>query len=1095
MDVRRHLETLRLVFDVKTLIDGDTRFEQLLAAGTPAHFVEHMLRHWPLRDAAQRLIPELSSNNALMFTTTQERKKGTLLDFICTQKERHPDKIILVRVGDFYEVFGLDALLVVQHCGLNAMGGKARAGCPIKNVQQTLDGLTAAGLSVAVFEEVDAPSAHRAATGARGGIKQRFLSQVVTPGAATYVYQSALRREDIEYRDSRLYLGILISAGGATSSSSIDDTRGGQQGDGSFSYTVYEVSVDSRFVRVSERLTEDAALCLIDASGATAGDGSVFYARVGGASPPKRTRRMLLSTWVEGSTRLRGAESNADAFLPEMLQHLSEDLQAPDIGKLDSFRFIDGHQQCEDGRVQPRPLYSPTAQQLGLLPSPQVPDLVAHLLPKHDNPPSARSFLRRWVLRPPPPLVADQMQRLIRGLRQLPMGLPRLRTSLTTGKLVALCTSKQANASMFRDLAQCLEATRSVLEMDKSWQSADENFLDALLALVEFESGIPVEQQRLMAECVQILDVIGRTVAGPAAAEDFFASMSLDPALQVAEEAVISMMSRNETDFRAAVQSSASSATKKSFAAVDAARSDLLTAVAEDLIHTIPNPTSSFRYDQLNNKFLLLQSPPAARAANDTVGSNPPVHPRDRNGRPMQNRFTSARVEELTAQYVGCCEDARHSAKLELQRLSSDLVDKTLLTSAVSALQSNEMLLACSLHAQEAQRRGWALPVLEPVTAAGHVEAVALDEPRRVCLVLPRLKPYWIESGEAVANDVHVEGQWILTGPNMSGKSTLLRSITAAALLANCGLSVPVEHDDVGLAVPRLDGYFLRTNGADCPSEGMSAFALEALDMRILLRDLSPRSLAAVDELGRGTAPEEGAAINGALLEEFDQRGCPCVFATHLQKNLSRLPLQLPNTTYKQLVVESTSHGDEFSWTYGLDDGMCDDSLALATARAHGVSETVLARAAVLLQDSGESEDAAAIPDTQTRREAVRELNAETSCPVIVPLVDQLPSSVAAALCCTHPIILQPSWSPPPRVASGIPCVYILSFAGESYYIGETESLADRLESHRRRFQHLQDFECWVFEQPDRSAARAAETAVIGKFREWGLLIHNSGVH
>lgn len=83
----------------------------------------------------------------------------------------------------------------------------------------------------------------------------------------------------------------------------------------------------------------------------------------------------------------------------------------------------------------------------------------------------------------------------------------------------------------------------------------------------------------------------------------------------------------------------------------------------------------------------------------------------------------------------------------------------------------------------------------------------------------------------------------------MSGKSTLLRSITAAALLANCGLAAPLKQpqqppqppppsDDppppppLGTPVPRLDGYYLRTNGSDCPAEGLSAFALEADDIR-----------------------------------------------------------------------------------------------------------------------------------------------------------------------------------------------------------------------------------------------------------------------
>ncbi|CAM9620725.1 unnamed protein product [Sphacelaria rigidula] len=63
-------------------------------------------------------------------------------------------QVLLTRVGEFYETYGVDAVMMMQHAGLNKMGQEIRAGCPRKNVQQTLDGLTGAGLTVAVYEEV-----------------------------------------------------------------------------------------------------------------------------------------------------------------------------------------------------------------------------------------------------------------------------------------------------------------------------------------------------------------------------------------------------------------------------------------------------------------------------------------------------------------------------------------------------------------------------------------------------------------------------------------------------------------------------------------------------------------------------------------------------------------------------------------------------------------------------------------------------------------------------------------------------------------------------------------------------------------------------
>jgi len=93
-----------------------------------------------------------NTSSALAANNSQQRKTP-LVDFIRERKKRHPTSILVTRVGDFYEAIGIDAILLVQYAGLNPMGGKARAGCPIKNIQQTLDDLTESGFSIAVYEE------------------------------------------------------------------------------------------------------------------------------------------------------------------------------------------------------------------------------------------------------------------------------------------------------------------------------------------------------------------------------------------------------------------------------------------------------------------------------------------------------------------------------------------------------------------------------------------------------------------------------------------------------------------------------------------------------------------------------------------------------------------------------------------------------------------------------------------------------------------------------------------------------------------------------------------------------------------------------
>ena len=114
-------------------------------------------------------------------------------------------------------------------------------------------------------------------------------------------------------------------------------------------------------------------------------------------------------------------------------------------------------------------------------------------------------------------------------------------------------------------------------------------------------------------------------------------------------------------------------------------------------------------------------------------------------------------------------------------------------------------------------------------------------------LVLTSLTPYWLNRLTSTRNDVALHGSiHLLTAPNMSGKSTIMRAILTAALLANCGLFVPATH----AIVPRFDNFFLRSASYDIPSEGKSAFALEMDDVRVMLRDCTHRSLVMLDEIG-----------------------------------------------------------------------------------------------------------------------------------------------------------------------------------------------------------------------------------------------------
>ncbi|PFH37503.1 hypothetical protein BESB_039610 [Besnoitia besnoiti] len=169
--------------------------------GAPSQVAVHpvFLARLPLfsRPASRRLLSFLSFDNPSM--VPESPHMPPLLVFVREQKRLRPDKVLIIQasalplnhmqkraVGDFFEAYGLDAVLLVEYCGLNPMGGKAKAGCPKQNLQQTLDCLTSEGFSVSVFEEFASPVA--ATPVAPGGSRKlRLLTQIISPSSPLYL--------------------------------------------------------------------------------------------------------------------------------------------------------------------------------------------------------------------------------------------------------------------------------------------------------------------------------------------------------------------------------------------------------------------------------------------------------------------------------------------------------------------------------------------------------------------------------------------------------------------------------------------------------------------------------------------------------------------------------------------------------------------------------------------------------------------------------------------------------------------------------------------------------------------------------------------
>src|SRR5438094_5799953 len=197
-----------------------------------------------------------------------------------------------------------------------------------------------------------------------------------------------------------------------------------------------------------------------------------------------------------------------------------------------------------------------------------------------------------------------------------------------------------------------------------------------------------------------------------------------------------------------------------------------------------------------------------------------------------------------------------------------------------------------------------------------------------------------------IPNDVRLDAPGrviLLTGPNMAGKSTLLRQVGLAVLLAQMGAFVPARRAVVGVA----DRVFTRVGASDNLVRGQSTFMVEMSETSAILHTATSRSLVLLDEIGRGTATYDGVSIAWAVTEFLHERiGCKTVFATHYHE-LTQLADEL--RALRNFNVAVRESGDQILFLHRLQPGGADRSYGIEVGRLAGLPPTVIARAREIL--------------------------------------------------------------------------------------------------------------------------------------------------
>jgi DNA mismatch repair protein MutS len=298
-------------------------------------------------------------------------------------------------------------------------------------------------------------------------------------------------------------------------------------------------------------------------------------------------------------------------------------------------------------------------------------------------------------------------------------------------------------------------------------------------------------------------------------------------------------------------------------------------------------------------------------------------------------RYTTAELADLETKIASAAERA---LALEL-RLYEDLVGEVMarraeIAAAAAALATLDLAAALAERAAEAL---WARPVIEESTAfeiaGGRHPAVevALAEEGR--------------GGGFVANDCVLGDDriWLVTGPNMAGKSTFLRQNALIAILAQMGSYVPARSARIGI----IDRLFSRVGAADDLARGRSTFMVEMVETAAILNQAGPRSFVILDEIGRGTATFDGLSIAWATLEHLHAvNRCRTLFATHYHE-LTALAAKLPALACHTMRVKEWKSDVVFLHEVGP--GTADRSYGIHVAKLAGLPKAVTARAEEVL--------------------------------------------------------------------------------------------------------------------------------------------------
>lgn len=319
-------------------------------------------------------------------------------------------------------------------------------------------------------------------------------------------------------------------------------------------------------------------------------------------------------------------------------------------------------------------------------------------------------------------------------------------------------------------------------------------------------------------------------------------------------------------------------------------------------------------------------------------------------------RFTDRTLTKLSSKYVSAKQEYDSLAKNVIQDIISQAVrfESEVLEFSMSVTLL-DVFVALAVSALQNS-------YIRPLILDSDGEKLTIERMRHPCIEnQPDIDNY-------IPNDISMSKDekkfYVITGPNMGGKSTFIKSVGICAIMAQCGSMIPAE--DARISV--IDGVYTRVGAGDKQMEGISTFMEEMLDMSVILKNATQNSLVIIDELGRGTSTFDGFGLAWSISRHLAEKTKSfTLFATHFHE-LTEMAQDIE--TVGNLHVKAICQDDKLTMLFNVGEGTCDESYGINVAQYTRFPEHVVELAKEKLK---QFEEVPGFSDKQEVRKFVRE--------------------------------------------------------------------------------------------------------------------------